>query len=61
MFVVHNSPRMIELIKTEVEMKYKKLFQASDHVLIIPLSPSCQKKIIRYGSAVHELEDVVYF
>ena len=59
-FAIRNSDRVMENILTEIEDKYEKYMKNTDHVLIFPICEACRKKIIRYGSASHEVEDVVY-
>lgn len=60
-FVVQNSPRVLRNIQAEIDMRYKKIFQKTDSIVIFPICLGCKGKIIRYGCAKHEIEDVVYF
>lgn len=60
-FSVHNSPRVLRNIMTEVDIRYKKLFKDTDSIVIFSTCEGCNKKIVRYGCAKHEVEDVVYF
>lgn len=60
-FVVQNSPRVLRNIQAEIDMRYKKLFQKTDSIVIFPVCLGCKGKIIRYGHAKHKIEDVVYF
>jgi CRISPR-associated protein Cas2 len=60
-FVIKNSPRVLRNILTEIEHKYKKLFGGTDSIVIFPVCSACRSKIIRYGCAQYELEDVIYF
>ncbi len=60
-FVITNSPRVLENIIAEIDQKYQKLFQKTDSIVIFPFCLSCTTKVIRYGCAKHELENVVYF
>jgi len=60
-FVVQNSPRVLRNIQAEIDMRYKKLFQKTDSIVIFPVCIGCKGKIIRYGYAKHDIEDVVYF
>lgn len=60
-FVVRNSPRVLRNITAEISSRYKKLFKDTDSIVIFPVCGTCKGKLIRYGSARHELEDVVYF
>lgn len=60
-FSVRNSDRVLRNILAEIEMKYKKKFKKTDSILIFRMCHGCQKKITRYGSATHDVEDVIYF
>jgi CRISPR-associated protein Cas2 len=60
-FVIRNSPRVLRNILAEIESRYKKSFKENDSIVIFPICQGCKGKIVRYGNARHELEDVVYF
>ena len=60
-YEIRNSQRVLQNILTEIELKYKKHFTGSDSILIFYLCEACEKKIIRYGYAKNEEEDVVVF
>ena len=60
-FVVRNSPRVLRNILAEVESRYEKTFEDTDSIVIFSICKGCKGKIMRYGNARHELEDVVYF
>lgn len=60
-FVIKNSPRILRNILAEIDNRYKKKFEATDSIVIFPVCGTCRSKLIKYGSARHELEDVVYF
>jgi CRISPR-associated protein Cas2 len=60
-FVVKNSPRILRNILTEIDARYQKLIKDTDSIVIFPVCLSCKGKIIRYGCARHELDNVVYF
>jgi CRISPR-associated endonuclease Cas2 len=60
-YQIKNSQRLLNIIMTEIELRYKKTFDNTDSILIIRICAGCQKKIVRYGSAVHEESEVVYF
>lgn len=60
-FSVRNSPRVLRNIIAEVDARYKKQFKDTDSIVIFSTCEGCNKKIVRYGSAKHEVEDVVYF
>jgi len=60
-YVVQNSPRVLRNILAEIDKEYIKIFQSTDSIVIFPICQSCKSKIVRYGVAKHELEDVIYF
>lgn len=60
-YSIKNSQRILNIILKEIELNYSKTFEKTDSILIFIVCEQCQKKIIRYGSAVHEESDVVYF
>lgn len=60
-FFVRNSPRVLRNIITEIDTRYKKYFKKTDSIIIFPACMGCKEKVIRYGSAVHDIENVVYF
>lgn len=60
-FVIDNSARILRNIITEINANYKKQFEDTDSIVIFHVCKSCEGKIVRYGSARHELEDVVCF
>jgi CRISPR-associated protein Cas2 len=59
-FKLKNSKRVLSNVMNELEHKYKKYFDNTDSVYILNTCEGCDKKIVRYGNALHELEDVVY-
>jgi CRISPR-associated protein Cas2 len=60
-FELKNSNRILQNVIKEVEYKYKPYFKNSDSVLIYQICQSCEKKILRYGYAVHEEENLICF
>lgn len=60
-FFVRNSPRVLRNVITEIDARYKKYFKKTDSIVIFRACVSCKEKIIRYGSATHDIENVVYF
>ncbi len=60
-FEIKNSQRVLKNILSEVELKYKKQFTGSDSIVIIPICEACEKKMVRYGYAKNEEEDVIVF
>lgn len=59
-YTIKNSKRILDIVVTEIEEKYKKDFDNTDNIYIFRVCERCQKSIIRYGSAGHDTEDVVY-
>jgi len=60
-YELKNSRRILQNTLHEIESDYKKRFENTDSILIFPLCESCQKKIVRYGSAVNLEKDVIFF
>ncbi|NTU46865.1 CRISPR-associated endonuclease Cas2 [Candidatus Roizmanbacteria bacterium] len=60
-FVIANSPRVLRNILAEIDTRYKKQFKDTDSIVLFPTCQGCKAKIVRYGSARHEIEDVVCF
>ena len=60
-FEIKNSPRLLNMIILEVEKVYKPKFTMADSILIIPISKADQSKIVRYGQAVSEEEEILWF
>ena len=60
-FEIKNSPRVLQNILKEVEYLYKRRFKNTDSVLIIKMCRNCKNKINRYGYAVNEEKEVVFF
>lgn len=60
-YMIRNSRRILKNILTEIDLKYKKTFENTDSILIFSVCEGCKKDILRYGSALHEESDVVYF
>ena len=60
-YEIRNSQRVLQNILAEIELKYKKSFSSSDSILIFQVCEGCKKKIVRYGYALNEESDVVFF
>ncbi|PSO43268.1 CRISPR-associated endonuclease Cas2 [Candidatus Saccharibacteria bacterium QS_5_54_17] len=60
-YEVNNSPRVLQNIMTEIELKYKKRFKGSDSILIFQLCKGDEAKVKRYGYASNEEQDIVIF
>ena len=56
-YEINNSKRILNIVKSEIEIRFKKRFSQSDSVLIFELPGST--KITRYGYAANEEEDLV--
>ncbi|MCK9351405.1 MAG: CRISPR-associated endonuclease Cas2 [Candidatus Pacebacteria bacterium] len=60
-YEVRNSPRVLQNILKEIELTYKQLFQGSDSILIFQVCEGDKKKIVRYGYAANDNEEVLIF
>lgn len=60
-FEIKNSRRILDIIKSEVDTKYKPKFTMADSIIIIPISKHDQTKIVRYGGSVQEEQPIVWF
>lgn len=60
-FRIKNSKRILKNIIEEIEHKYVKTFTIEDSIYIFEFCEACQKKVRKYGYAVYEDQDVVYF
>ena len=60
-YEIHNSPRVLQNIKTEIELKYKKSFTGADSIVIFQICEGDKKKVVRYGYAENEEKEVVVF
>ncbi len=60
-FEIRNSQRFLKVIMREIEHRFEPLFTNSDSVIIIPISPADRSKIVRYGYAKNEEEQVLVF
>lgn len=56
-FILQNSERILENVRTEIESKFKKRFSQDDSVYIFSLSKLCSIK--RYGYAENEEKDLL--
>lgn len=55
-----NSDRVMSIILSEIAQRFQDRFEKSDSILIFDVCRGCQKKIVRYGYAVHEEEEIVF-
>jgi len=60
-FRVKNSKRVLDIITSTIEKKFAKDFKPEDSVYIFSICDGCNKKVFKYGHAVYEDQDVVYF
>jgi CRISPR-associated protein Cas2 len=60
-FEIKNSSRVLQNILKEIECKHKPFFGSTDSILIYQTCKTCDKKILRYGYAVHEEKELVFF
>ncbi len=60
-YLLKNSKRVLENILVEIEKNFSPKFENSDSIIIVPISPADQKKIIRYGYSVNDDEEVLFF
>ncbi len=61
LFLIHNSQRVLQNILTEIELKYKDKFTGADSIIIVPVTPADESKIIKYGYAENEDKEVLIF
>ena len=59
-FELKHSKRILNIIITTIEKKFSKRFDMTDSIIIIPVCEACKAKIIRYGYAVHEEQELVF-
>lgn len=60
-YEIRNSPRVLQNIRSEIELNYKKKFTGADSVVIFQLCEGDKKKVVRYGYAENDEKDVVVF
>ena len=58
-FEIKNSKRILDVITTEVEQKYKKYFTKSDSVLVFRMNES-HDKVTKMGFAENEDSDILF-
>lgn len=54
---IDNSNRYINLIKQKIEIEFEKEFSEDDSIVIFDIKE--EKKIIKYGNAIHEDQDLI--
>lgn len=60
-YMIKNSERVLQNILIEIEKVYKNKFEKSDSIIIVPISPADEKKIVKYGYSKNDDEDVLFF
>jgi len=55
-----NSQRILNIVLVAIQKIFAKRFEKTDSILIFQICEGCKKKIIRYGYAVHEEEELVF-
>ena len=60
-FEIKNSPRILENILTEVNLRYKPHFTNADSIVIIKMCEPCKEKVMKFGYAQNEDKEVVVF
>jgi CRISPR-associated endonuclease Cas2 len=59
-FEIKHTKKMIDYLLLIIEKKFSKAFDITDSIIIYPVCEACTKKVIRYGFAVHEEQDIVF-
>ncbi|HAG50350.1 MAG TPA: CRISPR-associated endonuclease Cas2 [Deltaproteobacteria bacterium] len=57
-YEIKNSKRILDIVQLEIKERFEKEFKQSDSVLIFQLAESA--KIVRYGYAKNEEDDMVF-
>ncbi len=60
-FKIKNSKRILNIITATIEQKFAKYFEAQDSIYIFTICEGCNAKVHKYGYAVYEDKDVIYF
>lgn len=59
-FEIKNSPRILWILQSEIEMTFSKKFTWADSIIIIPISKAVNEKVIRYGQPAMEEEEILF-
>ena len=59
-YEIKNSERILNILKSEIEMKLMPKFTGADSVLIIPISKAQREKVIRYWQPAMEEEEILF-
>lgn len=60
-YEIRNSPRVLQNIRTKIELEYSKQFTGADSIVIFQICEGDKKKVVRYGYAQNEEQEVVFF
>lgn len=60
-YILKNSQRVLENILATIEKDFKPKFKNSDSIIIIPISPADEHKIIKYGYSKNDDDEVLFF
>ena len=58
-FELKNSDRILRLVLNTLEKKFAKRFAMTDSVIIFKICEGCKQKVIRYGYAVSEEQELI--
>lgn len=59
-FEIKNSQRILNILKSEIEMTFSKKFTWADSIIIIPVSIAVNEKVIRYWQPAMEEEEILF-
>lgn len=59
-YEIKNSPRILQNILTEIELRYKKQFENCDSVIVLRLCKHCKQQILRYGAGKHYDKEIIF-
>jgi CRISPR-associated protein Cas2 len=59
-FEVKNSDRILNILKREIEEKFKPKFTWADSILLIPVTKADMDKVIRYWQPAMEEEELLF-
>jgi len=60
-YEIRNSNRILQNILNEIELVYRKSFTGADSILVFQICEGDKKKVRRYGYAVNEEKEIVFF
>jgi CRISPR-associated protein Cas2 len=59
-FEIKNSKRILNLLLTEIDHRFKKRFSGTDSILIYRMCEACTAKVIKMGYAATEDDAIVF-